>query len=60
MKAGLRGKFIACLHKEIRKLSYQKFKSIPESSRKKKKASTLKRSRKQEIIIKKSGLKSIS
>jgi hypothetical protein len=42
---------IKCLHIQIRKFSCQKFKSIPESSRKKKKeASTPKRSRRQEII----------
>ena len=39
-----------CLHKEIRKFSYQQFKSTPESSRKKKEANTPKGSKRQEII----------
>jgi hypothetical protein len=38
-----------CLHKEIRKASYQQFKNISETSRKKK-SSTLKRRKTQEII----------
>ena len=38
-----------CLHKEIRKFLYKQFKSTPECSRKRK-ASTPKRSRRQEII----------
>ena len=41
---------LKCLHKQIRKFSYQQFKSTSESSRKKRKASTQKRNRRHEII----------